>query len=271
MPVEQAQYLDTLTPEWPLGTDPQKDGDDHIRMIKQVLQNTFPNLNGAVTGTPAQLNSVAAGMIFQAADAANKWPKRWALTDPSAPGTAVPVLSATATGDELRSHPTLLPTWEAVRNMIYPVGSVIINTGSANPSTWLGFGTWVQQKGYVAAVGAVTDAGGLAVTIGAGFYSGNWRVQNGHIVSQTLNLASGVTDEEGDHTHGIKLEGSDNSGNTAITSSNDDNVGTVINSNGAGRHTHGVTGTITIGSSGLNAGSAFQQPRTGYYVWVRTA
>lgn len=37
-------------------TDQVAQGDDHLRLIKTALKGTFPNLNGAVTATPAELN-----------------------------------------------------------------------------------------------------------------------------------------------------------------------------------------------------------------------
>jgi hypothetical protein len=40
MPIEAATSNATLNPLWPLGTDPKSGGDDHIRMIKSVLQAT---------------------------------------------------------------------------------------------------------------------------------------------------------------------------------------------------------------------------------------
>jgi len=58
MPLESATYISDLEPEWPLGTDPRSAGDDHIRMTKQSLQNTFPNINAPIKGTPTQINDL---------------------------------------------------------------------------------------------------------------------------------------------------------------------------------------------------------------------
>jgi hypothetical protein len=38
MPVEAAANIDALNPLWPLGTDTKGQGDDHLRMLKTVLQ-----------------------------------------------------------------------------------------------------------------------------------------------------------------------------------------------------------------------------------------
>jgi len=56
MTVESATYLSELVAANPPGTDPLIESDDHHRLIKQVLLNTFPNLNAPVSATPAELN-----------------------------------------------------------------------------------------------------------------------------------------------------------------------------------------------------------------------
>jgi hypothetical protein len=49
MALETATYVNQLVPANPPGSDPKSQGDDHIRLLKAVLQNTFPALTGAVT------------------------------------------------------------------------------------------------------------------------------------------------------------------------------------------------------------------------------
>ena len=56
MPLETATYLDTLDPANPAGTDQVREADNHLRLIKQVLQNTFPQINAAVTANATELN-----------------------------------------------------------------------------------------------------------------------------------------------------------------------------------------------------------------------
>ena len=50
-------YINSLNPDWPTGADFPSDGDDHIRGIKNVLKQTFPNLTGPVTLTQDEINS----------------------------------------------------------------------------------------------------------------------------------------------------------------------------------------------------------------------
>lgn len=59
MSVETATYISDLNPSFPTATDGMKEGDDHIRLIKDVIQATFPNIDGAVTATQEKLNNGA--------------------------------------------------------------------------------------------------------------------------------------------------------------------------------------------------------------------
>ena len=56
MTVEAASYVGQLVATNPAGTDDRNEGDNHLRLLKQVLLATFPNLNGAATMTAAELN-----------------------------------------------------------------------------------------------------------------------------------------------------------------------------------------------------------------------
>jgi len=58
--LETATYINELVTTNPVGaTDPKSQGDDHLRLIKSTLKNTFPNLTGAVTLTHTQINNAA--------------------------------------------------------------------------------------------------------------------------------------------------------------------------------------------------------------------
>lgn len=57
--LETATYIHELVATNPVGaTDPKSQGDDHVRMIKATLLNTFPNINGPITPTHTELNYV---------------------------------------------------------------------------------------------------------------------------------------------------------------------------------------------------------------------
>lgn len=51
-----SKFIDALVAANPGSADDRREGDDHIRGVKNVLKNTFPNINAAVTLTDEQLN-----------------------------------------------------------------------------------------------------------------------------------------------------------------------------------------------------------------------
>lgn len=124
-------------------------------------------------------------------------------------------------------------------NTAYPVGSIYMNlTKSANPSTYLGVGTWASIDGYVIAGYKSGDAnfGTAGATVGAA----------------TVTLDTTMIPA---HTHGIQ---------------------TYVNSGGAGGQilNSSLTTTSTViqtASTGGGAAHANIQPTLVAYVWKRTA
>jgi len=57
MALENGTYVNSLVTSNPASTDGIAQADDHIRLIKSTIKNTFPNLTGAVTVTQADLNN----------------------------------------------------------------------------------------------------------------------------------------------------------------------------------------------------------------------
>ena len=46
MGLETGTYIDSLNTSNPGATDSVAQGDDHIRLIKSTIKNTFPNITG---------------------------------------------------------------------------------------------------------------------------------------------------------------------------------------------------------------------------------
>lgn len=57
MGLETSTYIDGLVTTNPVGSsDTKAQGDDHIRLLKSTIKNTFPNLTGAVSADQTELN-----------------------------------------------------------------------------------------------------------------------------------------------------------------------------------------------------------------------
>lgn len=263
-PIEQAQFIDSLVPEWPTGTDPRSAGDDHMRLIKQVLQNTFPAVTAAVTGSAVQLNDLTAGVQLQPADTENSQIVRFKVTDPAT--ADAPVLAAmeaaTPTSAQYIANPALTLTYQAIMEIIYPVGNPYISfKDSRNPAEILGFGTWEPRGGYLAGAGDVTDTDTVLHSMAAGARSGWWHPHHSHIWSDVVAV---TIDEGGSHQHDY-----------ATTYQNGDNENdgagapTMFPTTGwtgwGGQHAH--SGRVQIGT----ATEFYHLPGHTVYIWERTA
>lgn len=56
MALESSTYIDGLVPTNPTSSDGLSQGDDHLRLLKSTLKNSFPNVSGAVTATHTELS-----------------------------------------------------------------------------------------------------------------------------------------------------------------------------------------------------------------------
>lgn len=58
MGLETTTYINGLVASNPAGGDDRSQGDDHIRLIKSAIKNTFPNIDGAMTLTDEVINAL---------------------------------------------------------------------------------------------------------------------------------------------------------------------------------------------------------------------
>lgn len=66
MALETATFIADLVPTNPISSDLKSQGDDHIRLLKQVLKNTFPNATGPITGAGAVVAKAANFAVVKA-------------------------------------------------------------------------------------------------------------------------------------------------------------------------------------------------------------
>ena len=61
MALETGTYINSLNGSNPTATDALAQADDHLRLIKNTIKNTFPNISGAVDATHTELNIMDGG------------------------------------------------------------------------------------------------------------------------------------------------------------------------------------------------------------------
>lgn len=102
MPLETGTYISDLVTSNPVGTDTIDKADDHLRLIKSTVKNTFPNISGAVTPTHTDLNKLTSTgspqfSTIELGNASDTTLSRSAAGVLSVEGVAVPLNSVTNT------------------------------------------------------------------------------------------------------------------------------------------------------------------------------
>ena len=204
-------------------------------------------------------------------------------------GTAPTISSANLTGTPVAptaafgTNTTQLATTafvQAALQALYPVGSVYINASSTtNPSSLLGFGTWVSVGDGKVLVNQDTADTSFDTLGETGGSKDTIVVSHTHTYSTTTGSAGGhshtITDPG--HTHTVQSNSQDGVSTTGFqdgvnpngrfVTSTSSTTGITVNS--VADHTHSVSGTTaSTGSSGTNANL---QPYVVVKMWKRTA
>jgi len=194
MGLETANDISELVPANPAGSDETAQGDDHIRLIKAVLQATFPNISGALTASHTALNTLAADVgnfIKRDGSVSMTGPLQMGGQRVTGAGAATNAtdlvtkaqLDAVASGATSGASAALSGAW--------PIGSVYTSVVSTNPATLFGFGTWTRYaQGRMLISEGTGNDGQENRNFGGGSTGGNYEVE----LSNT-NLPS--------HNHGI--------------------------------------------------------------------
>lgn len=188
MPIESATFINSLNPGNPAGSDPVADTDNHLRLIKTVLKNTFPLVSGPVNLDHHGLNGgVPIGAIILWSGATTAVPSGWVLC---AGGTFT-----RSDGGGTVAVPDLRDRFVVGAGLGYAVGTV---GGVISPEGTADYqGTHSHAGTYMTAAGAHTHtmqstADRVELDAGAGRQAATG--QHRHAI-----------DAVGDHVHGISV------------------------------------------------------------------
>lgn len=290
MTIETAYTINQLNTAYPRATDLLKEGDDHIRMIKNTLKSTFPRVTGAVNISSDTLNllnnsisgtnnlTFTRGFSVSGGQAVNFGGNR--LQGVGRPGDT--------NGFNSMDHGEVM-TFGHLRSlfrMMYPKGSLYITPNdSINPGSLPFFaGTawsrhWPGRIMYSSGGGdtgwniAPSAAGGsTSFSIGAGNLP-----QHTHSGSTDNRGYNQGTSGGGNHNHGFRGAGATGSGSGLLFGRNESEQpgnGSVIH--GVGDHAHTLDWThahnfSTNGGNGLNnTPITFAPAGFGACIWIRT-
>jgi hypothetical protein len=177
MPVELVSYVSDLNPNSPSSSEDVSEGDDHLRAIKGALKATFPSIAGPVTPSHVILNGLD-GRIKRFEDAFLSSNQIKANSD-------LDLNSHKLINVASPSNPTDVATKSYVDNATggvgatvqLPIGYVLLSTNSANPATYLHYGTWVKRADglTLSGVGTGADSAANSKTVNLGGNSGLYK------------------------------------------------------------------------------------------------
>lgn len=236
---------------------------DYTRIYNLTVKDSLPTGNSAkvIKGTEldAELNAVAAA-ISSKAD----------TNGPTFTGTpAAPTASYGTNTTQLATTAFV----QAALQAMYPVGSVYINASSTtNPSSLLGFGTWVTIGDGKVLVNQDTTDTSFDTMGETGGSKNAIVVDHNHTATSTSSSTSTVTDPG--HTHGyitapyktMSTGGDPNqawAGGTTSATTNSATTGVTVATT--------TTTSTTVANSGSSGTNANLQPYVVVKMWKRTA
>lgn len=165
MPLETGTTINDFVITNPVGgTDDFAQGDDHIRLIKAFIKQTWPNYTGAISLTSDEVNQLAS-LLSTIAD------NRVAIRTPTgfatvAPGTAGQVLTSAGTSPPVFSDITTQGNFVSSADGEPVVSSVVLDVDSVVPqSTW----TVITPSNWSALNSVSVDSDWIEVRITSSF------------------------------------------------------------------------------------------------------
>ena len=242
-----AVVISDLNPLYPQDRDYIAEGAAQIRLVKQVIKNTFPNVDAPVTIDSDQLNLFGDKITFSgdAMDVGGLMIKN---------ATAGTGSNDVVTKSQMETYFT-----DFLKNRVYRVGSYYTSEDNTNPgdAAVLGFGTWVAVTGMLMGSGTVTPDGSVPNAQSRQFTAGGTggRVYNtikaDNLPLTTIDLAAAgiTTGSAGAHTHivpagSIRISIDDKASRVYKDYDSNDIPYSTLS---AGAHTHPIEGSISFG------------------------
>lgn len=297
MTVEVANFIADLEPTYPRQGDLIKEGDNHIRLIKNVIKQTFSGFNGLVTMTSQSLNRLDRNFKFSddSTDIGGSVFFSGTQKEFNFNKNGIGVNRNTVTGVPLARTGTEGLTDAVSRDYLenggggaraaWPIGSIYISATDSNPANTLGMGTWVAfaPGRLLMGVGVGNDGDDTLnvpnplVTGGKYFHTLTTTEIPAHSHSHNIG---GSAISSGAHFHGTTGEGMGNAGPwgiynnstpTYVGAAHNDWDNFLYNTSTEGAHEHTLRITGGVQSTGGGGKHNNIQPYITVYMWRRTA
>lgn len=168
-----ARFVSQLNESYPRDRDLIKEGDNHIRLVKSVLKNTFPGFTSAATMTSDEFNKLDKAVNFDSdnlvfvQDVKFSSDKRLNMNDNRITNLKDPVDDTDAVSLKFVKN--------SIGGVAWPVGSMFMTVDDRDPSVLMGFGKWEKINGrMLLGSGAGTDSSGVVKSFRVGESGGNY-------------------------------------------------------------------------------------------------
>lgn len=274
-----ANFISDFNKAYPRNRDLIKEGDDHIRLIKSIMQNTFPGMDSAVTAGSSKLNKLDASFTYE--ESLLKVNNDLELKKDGTVECNGAVFKNAGDPEEEGDLVNLKYLQGAA---MWPIGSIFMTVDSRNPKEILGFGTWEKFAAgrVIVGSGSTTDAANETRTVVNETKGGQYAVKltEKNTPAHAHDAGTLKAEGSGDHEHTVDLRVH----SYAVVNNNDwvvphgdiagedrrfQNTQGAKTTKGGGEHSHTLTGA----TSTFGAGEAFDivPPYMACNIWVRRA
>lgn len=264
-----ARFVSELNESYPRQGDLLKEGDDHMRLIKSCLKQTFPSFNRTVNITAEKFNYFDGLFDFTSDTATLKGnlsvvaEKVLNFGDNQLKGVKNPTEAQDVVTKDFFD--------KNLGTIAWPVGSIYMTADGRNPAELMGFGVWEAYATGRVLVGSGSgkDDRGEARLFALGAAGGEY----GHVLVESElashnHSVSGTTGGGGDHSHTVGVTRGGDGGNGGDDHDYVVPWGSTGTSTG-GNHSHSFSGTSS--NTGGNGAHNNIQPFMVVNIWRRTA
>lgn len=263
-----ARFISELNEAYPRNRDLIKEGDDHLRLLKSVLKNTFPGVDSAVLASSEKMNKMDSSFNFEGTT------MNITADVKMGSGKTLDMNENRITNVGKPKDPTDAVTVEYLQGAaMWPIGSIFFTADARDPADIFGFGEWEKfAKGRViigTGQGVDANADGELYVNGQQGGTYNTKVTTENLPEHTHGLSAGKTATDGAHRHAFKfLEIAKPSPDTK----HDANIAqynmTTHYTETDGDHSHALEGTTDVTGSGKPIST--MQPFIACNIWQRT-
>lgn len=195
-----ASYISDFNENLPSSGDLIKEGDDHLRLVKSVLKNTFTKFDNSLSFSANKLNKLDEGLTFNnnILNIGHSLNLNTSLTVDLGKNVFKNVSDPTDSQDAV--------TLNFLRGSTsWPVGAVYLSVDNRNPSEIFGFGSWerISEGRVLLGAGVGFDTNNESRSFGVNEVGGSYNhsLLEGELPSHNHSIEGLSLSEGGTHTH----------------------------------------------------------------------